>query len=128
MLVVTVDGLAASGVGVFATPAPYGVAAAELAGMFFIQSAFQAGPLAVAMPIVNWVQPLIAVALGVSVLAEPMPTDARHLGALAVGALAALAGILVLDRSPRVRAMHASPRDVRPEIASKAQARFTLAA
>jgi drug/metabolite transporter (DMT)-like permease len=123
MLVVTVDGLAGSGVGVFATPAPYGVAAAELAGMFFIQSAFQAGPLAVAMPIVNWVQPLIAVALGVGVLTEPVPADLRHLGALALGALTALVGILVLDGSPRVRAMHTSQVAV-PD----ARHRFALAA
>lgn len=98
MLAVTVEGLAGSGVGVFASPAPYGVAAAELAGMVFIQSAFQAGPLAVAMPIVNWVQPLIAVLLGITVLSESLLTDVRHLGALGVGALAALAGILVLNR------------------------------
>jgi drug/metabolite transporter (DMT)-like permease len=106
MLVVTVDGLAGSGVGVFRSPAPYGVAAAELAGMLFIQSAFQAGPLAISMPIVNWVQPLLAVALGIGVLRETVLTDAGHLVALAAGALSALAGILVLNNSPLVRAMH----------------------
>lgn len=107
MLVVTVDGLAASGAAVFGSPAPYGVAAAELVGMIFIQSAFQAGPLAVSMPIVNWVQPLLAVVLGIGVLGEAVTSDAAHLGALGAGALGALIGILVLDRSPRVRAMHA---------------------
>jgi drug/metabolite transporter (DMT)-like permease len=101
MLVVTVDGLAGSGVGVFRSPAPYGVAAAELAGMLFVQSAFQAGPLAIAMPIVNWVQPLVAVALGIGVLGESVSTDVVHLGALAVGALGALAGILVLNQPSR---------------------------
>lgn len=111
MLVVTVDGLATSGAGVFRSPAPYGVALAEVAGMIFIQSAFQAGPLAVAMPIVNWVQPLLAVALGIAVLGESVPADAGHLGALAAGALAALLGIVALDGSPRVRAMHADHRD-----------------
>lgn len=112
MLVVTVDGLTGSGIGVLRSPAPYGVAAAELAGMLFIQSAFQAGPLAVAMPIVNWVQPLIAVVLGIGVLSESVSTDVGHLGALSVGALGALAGILVLNRSPRVQAMHPTAESV----------------
>ncbi|HET6875976.1 MAG TPA: DMT family transporter [Jatrophihabitans sp.] len=120
MLVVTVDGLAGSGVGVFCGPAPYGVAAAEVAGMVFIQSAFQAGPLAVAMPVVNWAQPLVAVALGIGVLGESVLTDAGHLGALAIGALGALVGIVVLDGSPRVRAMHAgcdpAPRPAATEL------------
>jgi drug/metabolite transporter (DMT)-like permease len=109
MLVVTVDGLAGSGVGVFASPAPYGVAAAELAGMLFIQSAFQAAPLAIAMPIVNWVQPLVAVVLGIGVLSESVSTDVVHLGALAVGALSALTGILILNQP--TRAASAAPAD-----------------
>jgi hypothetical protein len=101
--------LAGSGVGVFASPAPYGVAAAELAGMLFIQSAFQAAPLAIAMPIVNWVQPLVAVVLGIGVLSESVSTDVVHLGALAVGALSALTGILILNQP--TRAASAAPAD-----------------
>jgi drug/metabolite transporter (DMT)-like permease len=132
MLVVTVDGLAGSGVGVFRSPAPYGVAAAELAGMLFIQSAFQAGPLAISMPIVNWVQPLLAVALGISVLSESVSTDIGHLGALSAGALGALAGILVLNSSPRVRAMHLEEnsinRAVERERAFEASPAFAIAA
>jgi drug/metabolite transporter (DMT)-like permease len=105
LLASTVAGFAADGLGGLARPAPYGMAAASLAGLLLIQSAFQAGPLAVIMPMVDWVQPLIAVLLGVSVLGESLSTDPAHLYALAVGALVALAGIVTLDTSPRVRAM-----------------------
>ena len=133
MLAVTVDGLAGAGLGVFGSPAPYGVAAAELAGMVFLQSAYQAGPLAIAMPIVNWVQPLTAVLLGISVLGEAPLTDPGHLGALGVGALGALVGILMLGSSPRVReilARHDSPpREAeRPALGEVATPTFAVAA
>lgn len=133
MLAVTVDGLAGSGVGVFASPAPYGVAAAELAGMVFLQSAYQAGPLAVAMPLLNWVQPLTAVLLGVTVLGESPLTDPAHLGALGVGGVGALAGILMLDSSARARAVDDTHGSLQREaerqaVGEGASAAFVIAA
>jgi len=100
-----VAGFVAEGLGVLATPLPYVMTVASLCGLVLIQSAFQAGPLAVTMPMVDWVQPLVAVLLAITVLGESLNTSLVHVCALAVGAVTALFGILVLDTSPRVRSM-----------------------
>lgn len=103
LLAATVHGFTANGFAGLLSPAPYLFAAASLGGLLLIQSAFQFGPLAVTMPMLDWVEPFAAVVLGVSVLGESISLDATHLGALAVGALAALAGIVALDTSATVR-------------------------
>lgn len=105
LLADTVAGFAADGVGGLLRPAPYGMALASIGGLFLIQSAFQAGPLAVTMPMVDWVEPLVAVVLGVTVLGESLDTTPVHLAVLGAGAVAALAGIVTLDTSPKVRAL-----------------------
>jgi drug/metabolite transporter (DMT)-like permease len=118
LLAATVHGFATAGLGGFTRPAPYAMAVASIVGLLLIQSAYQAGPLAVAMPMVDWVGPLVAVVLGVSVLGESIDTSPAHLAALAAGAVVALAGMLSLDASPRVRVMLWQQRraatDVRP--------------
>ena len=97
LMAATVDSFADNGAWTLLRPAPYGLAVASLTGFLCIQSAFEAGPLAVVMPVLNWVAPLIAVVLGVSVLGESLDFRPAHAAALAVGALVALAGILALD-------------------------------
>lgn len=108
LLAATVASAAADGLAVLATPLPYVMAAASLTGLLLIQSAFQAGPLAVTMPMVSWAQPLVAVLLGVTVLGESLDTSPVHVAALTVGAVTALAGILLLNTSPQVRHLQAA--------------------
>jgi drug/metabolite transporter (DMT)-like permease len=105
LLAATVASIAADGLAALSTPLPYVTAAASLAGLLLIQSAFQAGPLAVTLPMVDWAQPLVAVVLGITVLGESLSTSPYHLTALAIGALTALAGILLLNTSPQVRSL-----------------------
>lgn len=87
------------------SPAPYLMAAASLGGMLLVQSAFQFGPLAVTMPMLDWVEPLAAVVLAVSVLGESISTDPAHLASLSAGAVVALLGIIALDTSRTVRSL-----------------------
>lgn len=105
LLAATVATFAAEGLAALATPLPYVMAAASLTGLLLIQSAFQAGPLAVTLPMVDWAQPLVAVLLGITVLGESLNTTPIHLTALLIGAVTALAGILLLDTSPQVRSL-----------------------
>lgn len=104
-LAVAVARFAASGIGGLSSPAVYAMGAASIAGTFLLQSAFQTGPLAVAMPMVDWAEPLVAVYLGITVLGETIDTSPLHLATLSAGAIAALVGIVALDTSPVVRVL-----------------------
>ncbi|MGH9087106.1 MAG: DMT family transporter [Acidimicrobiales bacterium] len=105
LLAATVHGIQLHGLGGLARPAPYAMAVTAITELLLIQSSFQAGPLAVTMPMIDWVAPIVAVLLGVSVLGESVDTSPAHVSALGVGAVLAFVGILALDTSPRVRAM-----------------------
>lgn len=104
-----VDGFKTIGLSEVLQPEPYALTAASLAGLVLIQSAYQAGPLAVTMPMLDWVEPLAAVVLGVFVLGESIDTSAPHLTALALGAVGALGGIAALDSVVRQRFDTVSP-------------------
>lgn len=110
----TVDGFAEHGVGGLLQPAPYAMALTSFAGLLLIQSAFAAGPLVVAMPVINWVGPLVAVLLGSTVLGESLDVGPMHAAALLIGASIALGGILTLTGSPAVRAAEAQAEPQRP--------------
>lgn len=100
--------------GVLATLAswpPYVMTVASLLGLLLVQSAFQAGPLAVSLPVVDTVEPLTAAVVGVAVLGESIAVSAPHLSALAAGAALLAAGIVTLDTSPAVQALHRAQRD-----------------
>ena len=68
LLAATVAGFSTVGVAELAHPAPYVMAAASIGGLLLVQAAFQSGPLAVTMPMMDWLQPLVAVVLGVAVI------------------------------------------------------------
>lgn len=124
LMAATVHGFATTGFDGFARPAPYAMAVASISGLLLIQSAYQAGPLAVTMPMVDWVEPIVAVLLGVSVLGESIDTQPVHVAVVGLGALAALAGIVRLDRSPGVRQMqrHQGPTPTAQLVSSPALA------
>jgi drug/metabolite transporter (DMT)-like permease len=82
---------------------PYALIVASVAGMFLIQNAFQAGPLAASTPVIDATLPLLAVALGVWLFGEHVRTTPLGLGGAALGIVLLVAGIVLLDRSPVVR-------------------------
>lgn len=81
---------------------PYALALVALAGAIVQQSAFQAGPLPASLPVMDAIEPTVAVLIGVFAFAEHLSTSAGALACEALGILALLAGIVVLDRSPVV--------------------------
>lgn len=90
----------------FTSWAPYVMTVASLVGLLLVQSAYQAGPLAVSLPVLDTVEPMAAALVGVAVLGETIDTTRPHLTALAAGALVLAAGIVALDTSPAVQALH----------------------
>lgn len=84
---------------------PYVLVVAGIAGMVLAQSAFQAGPLDVSLPMMSVVDPVVSILIGALVFDESV-ADAP--GAVAVEILALLlmsAGVVVLGRSEAVRSV-----------------------
>ena len=87
----------------FAHWEPYALVVASVVGMFLIQNAFQAGPLAASTPVIDATLPLVAIVLGVWLFDEHVRTTVFGLGGAALGVVLLIAGIVLLDRSPVVR-------------------------
>jgi drug/metabolite transporter (DMT)-like permease len=81
---------------------PYAMAVVAVCGAIVQQSAFQAGPLPASVPIMDAVEPTIAVLIGVFAFAERLGTSIGALTFEALGILLLVAGIVTLDRSPVV--------------------------
>jgi hypothetical protein len=90
----------------------YGVAVLSLSGLVMVQSAFQAGSLAAALPSMEVGEPVIATIVGLVILREHLQThDNVDRAVIAVSTLAMLVGLVSLARS---RAAHSPPTDARP--------------
>ncbi len=94
------------GPGMLATWQPWAMAIAAIVGLVLSQSAFQAGPLSVALPLLDVVEPLVAVGIAVTVFGEHISHHPAAYLLEAAGAVAVVAGIAVLDRSRLVTAAH----------------------
>ena len=102
---------AAAFFGAWQTYALIGVA---LAGAICQQSAFQAGPLPASMPVMDAVEPTVAVCIGVFAFAESLRTTAASVVGEVAGIAALVIGIVVLDRSRVVLELLDEP-DMTPE-------------
>jgi hypothetical protein len=91
------DGLAALG-----HWEPFALIAVGGAGLLLVQSAYQAGSLAVSLPIIDTVEPVGSVLLGAVVFKEPLATSWALAGQIVAGGLA-VAGIVILSRSSLVQ-------------------------
>ena len=89
----------------------YAMATTSIVGLLLIQSAFQAGPLASSMPVVDAVEPLVAIGIGLALFGETVSTQPLHLGIAVAGLGAMVAGIILLDTSPVVHALHEEEQD-----------------
>ena len=85
---------------------PYAMLGVAIAGAIVQQSAFQAAPLPASLPVMDAVEPTVAVLIGVFAFDEHLATSIGALASEAAGILALLTGIVLLDRSPVVRALH----------------------
>jgi drug/metabolite transporter (DMT)-like permease len=100
----TVDILSHRGAGVLASWEPYALIAAGILGALFGQSAFNAGPLSLSLPVVDTVEPTTAVLLAVLVFRESLANTPWHLAVQLLGAATAVTGIILLSHSAVVMA------------------------
>jgi hypothetical protein len=77
---------------------PYALIAVGSAGLILVQSSYQAGSLAVSLPVLDTVEPVGSVVMGAAVFQEPLATGWALGGQAAAGALA-IAVIVILSRS-----------------------------
>ena len=87
----------------FLTWQPYALIVASFAGMFLVENAYHAGPLAASMPVMDAALPLVSISIGVALFGEQVRTGALALAGTAVGLVLLLAGIVALDTSSLIR-------------------------
>lgn len=81
---------------------PYALIAVGGTGLLLIQSSYQAGSLAISLPVLDTVEPVGSVLLGAVVFHEPLATSWALAGQIAAGMLA-ITGIVILSRSSLVQ-------------------------
>ncbi|HZD78577.1 MAG TPA: DMT family transporter [Actinomycetota bacterium] len=81
----------------------YAIVPATVIGIWLMQVAYQAGPLAASMPVVDAFQPSVAIAIGVVLFGEPIATGTWNLVGTGFGLAMFFCGIVLLDTSPLVR-------------------------
>jgi len=97
----------------FVTWQPYALIAASFIGLFLVQNAYQAGPLAASMPVMDAVLPMVSIGLGVGLFGEHVRTTAFGLAGAAAGIVLLVVGIVALDTSPVVRRQQCQERQQR---------------
>ncbi|MEW2078880.1 DMT family transporter [Streptomyces sp. NPDC013433] len=84
----------------------YALVAASVGGLLLIQSAFQQGPLAASMTVLDATEPVVAVAMGTLLFDETIRTGWPVSAATLTGLALVVAGIAALDTSPVIAASH----------------------
>jgi drug/metabolite transporter (DMT)-like permease len=106
---------------------PYAMLGVAIGGAIVQQSAFQAAPLPTSLPVMDSVEPTVAVLIGVFGFGESLGTSILALTGEAAGILALVAGIVLLDRSPVVHALQEGTPSARSEPPSSAAGTPVLA-
>ncbi|OLT29845.1 hypothetical protein BJF79_40195 [Actinomadura sp. CNU-125] len=106
LLAATVSQIEHGVLGLFTTWHTYALVLASIAGLILIQSAFQAGPLAATMPVIDSTEPALAVTLGILLFDERIRVGLLPSGLTVLGIAVLLVGIAVLDTSPLLQALH----------------------
>jgi drug/metabolite transporter (DMT)-like permease len=99
-----VDLLMSKGAGVLTTWEPYALMAAGILGGLFGQSAFNAGPLSLSLPVIDTVEPVSSVILAAAVFHEHLARSPGLFAFQLAGGAIAAAGIALLSHSPVVLA------------------------
>lgn len=90
----------------------WAMVATSILGLLLVQSAYESGPLATSMPVVDAVDPAVGVLFGIVLFHESVRGGPWRVGIFA-GAALLLAGIVVLDTSPLVQCLQRLQRSQR---------------
>jgi drug/metabolite transporter (DMT)-like permease len=98
--------LSADGSQAFLHWQPYTAIAVGITALVVSQSAYQAGPLAYSMPFVGVLEPVVAVAIGETVLGEELRTSGAVLAVEGLAGAVAVTGIVLLTTSKTVLSIY----------------------
>ncbi|PZS38192.1 MAG: hypothetical protein DLM62_15070 [Pseudonocardiales bacterium] len=118
----TIASLRASIGHTFVTWQPYALIVASFTGLFLVQNAYQAGPLAASMPVMDAVLPMVSIGLGIGLFGEHVRTTVFGLAGAAAGTALLVIGIIMLDTSPVIRRQQREERKQRGDGASSSAA------
>ncbi|MFC0529696.1 DMT family transporter [Phytohabitans kaempferiae] len=93
----------------------YLLVVASIGGLLLIQSAFQAGPLAASLPVIDAVEPAVAVTIGIMVFHEQVRFGWLSGATAVLGMITLATGIVLLDTSKLLQALHRRQRKRRAE-------------
>ncbi|OSP26083.1 hypothetical protein B7767_41905, partial [Streptomyces sp. 13-12-16] len=110
LLAATVDRLRHGPLTALAAWQTYALVAASVGGLLLIQSAFQQGPLAATMTVLDATEPVVAVAMGTLLFDEAIHTGWPASAVTSAGLVLVAAGIATLDTSPVIAASHGRHR------------------
>lgn len=82
-----------------------------LLGMILVQSAFQAGPLTVSLPILTAVDPVVSIVIGVCAFHERIGHAPGRIALEVIGTAVMVTGVFILGRSPLVALEEVGNRD-----------------
>ncbi|MCA1835951.1 MAG: DMT family transporter [Actinobacteria bacterium] len=103
---------------------PYAMGVVSILALTIVQSAYQAGPLAASMPVMNAGNPIVAITIGLVVFNETIATGTWHLLGAVLGVALLIGGILALTTSPVVhkaqRIEDAEQAEVQAELEAEA--------
>ena len=95
------------------TPELYAWVLAGVAGMIFQQSAFRAGALTASLPTLTVAKPVVAVALGVTVLKETLDADGAEMFVLLVAVTVVIVATIALARGEAASMAAGAGHDVK---------------
>ena len=82
----------------------YSMSAAAIIGLVLVQSAYESGPLATSMPVVDAADPTVAILFGILLFHEHIRSGSWLVG-IATGIAMLLTGIFLLDTSPVIQCL-----------------------
>ena len=93
----------------FASWETYGIAITGLGGLLLMQSAFQVGDIEWSLPTLTVVNPVLSIAVGLTLLDETVGAHGASLVLLVLSLAVMVWGVVALARSPALVAVHEQP-------------------
>ncbi|MEZ3180914.1 DMT family transporter [Streptomyces pimonensis] len=109
LLAATVERLRDGPLAVVAAWQTYALVVASMGGLLLIQSAFQQGPLAASMTVIDATEPVVAVAVGTAVFSEVVSVGWPETAVTMTGLALVTAGVVSLNSSPLIAVLHGRP-------------------
>jgi hypothetical protein len=106
----TLETLQSGGISaLFTSWAPYALVGAGAAGIWLMQSAFNAGPLQLSLPAISAGEPLVGILLGIIVFGDRIQVAPLQLALQAGGIAALVAGVILVARAPALSHLRTWP-------------------